>query len=148
MKTKIETIAKEYGEHWEKVKDYVDQNGWIKTWDLIQIFGIVPKDGFEVKIKGKKKKHQDNLHRPKSLAGIENNRGWIKIESEADLPKDDDFKFNETFLVYYCCKGCSNMIFKGSIDKYTLKFRDITNKLEKEKVTHYQPIVKPEPPIY
>ena len=137
--TKQETIAKAYGEHWETVRDYVDENGWNCYYSVDEI----DHDIFESKWSG------DNFRsRPKSLAGIENNNGWIKIESEADLPKGDEFKFNETFLVYYCCKGCSNMIFKGSIDKYTLKFRDITNKLEKEKVTHYQPIVKPEPPIY
>ena len=28
------------------------------------------------------------LIRPKSLQGIEDNNGWIKIESEADLPKE------------------------------------------------------------
>ena len=139
--TKQETIAKAYGEHWETVKDFVDENGLIrydnyKYFKLFLFDRMVAYDSKGV------------FWIPKSLKGIENNNGWIKIESEADLPKDDEFKFNETFLVYYCCKGCSNMIFKGSIDKYTLKFRDITNKLEKEKVTHYQPIVKPEPPIY
>jgi len=32
----------------------------------------------------------DHTHsiRPKSLQGIENNNGWIKIESEDDLPKE------------------------------------------------------------
>ena len=137
--TKQETIAKAYGEHWETVKDFVDKEGWLFTNG--QKFIV----NFRYQERGFLTTHRV---RPKSLMGIENNRGWIKIESQADLPKDDEFKFNETFLVYYCCKGCSNMIFKGSIDKYTLKFRDITNKLEKEKVTHYQPIVKPEPPIY
>jgi hypothetical protein len=72
--TKQEKIQEAYGENWELVKDYVDKNGWIKTWAVVSVLGVVPKDSFEVKIKGKKIKHQDNLHRPKSLQGIETNR--------------------------------------------------------------------------
>ena len=135
--TKQETIAKAYGEHWETVKDFVDENGWIKTWDLIQIFGIVPKDGFEIKIKGKKIKHQDNLHRPKSLKGIENNRWWIKIESEEDLPKESGFYFGKDYEF-----GTDIMYF----DFETKKWKDLSGYIQR--VTHYQPIVKPEPPIY
>lgn len=86
--------------------------------------------------------------RPLSLKGIETNNNWIKIESEEDLPKDDDFKFNETFLVYYYCEGYCNAIFSGSIERYTLSFRNIKYNLVKEKVTHYQPIQKPPLPIY
>jgi hypothetical protein len=77
--TKQEKIQEAYGENWESVKDYVDKNGWIKTWAVVSVLGVVPKDSFEVKIKGKKIKHQDNLHRPKSLQGIEtNNHQFIK----------------------------------------------------------------------
>ena len=74
------------------------------------------------------------------------NDSWIKIESESDLPNQDDFKFNETFIVYYYCKGYCNAVFKGSIDRYTFAFRDIEYNLVKEKVTHYQPYVVPDNP--
>lgn len=131
--TKKEIIAKAYGEHRETVKDFVDENGWVKTWDLIQILGIVPKDGFEVKIKGKKIKHQDNLHRPKSLTGIETNNGWIKIESEADLPKEEG--------LYFTMRRDKTKI------EITHFFFDYAKEF-KRLATHYQPIVKPEPPIY
>lgn len=132
--TKQEAIAKAYGEHWETVKNHVDENGWVKTWDLIQILGIVPKDGFEVKIKGKKIKHQDNLHRPKSLTGIETNNVWIKIESEADLPKAGMTNY------FICVNG------KPSIQVHNL--RQVLSLYSDGMITHYQPIVKPEPPIY
>ena len=142
--TKQETIAKAWGDYFKELKHFINDDGWFdKNSFYNNEFSFKIYENINIDFI-----HKEDFMRPKSLAGIENNNGWIKIESEEDLPKDDEFKFNETFLVYYCCKGCSNMIFKGSIDKYTLKFRDITNKLEKEKVTHYQPIVKPESPIY
>lgn len=64
--------------------------------------------------------------RPKSLSGIENNNGWIKIENEEDLPKD-----NEDYWV----------VIDGEI-KVTHGFSIRRNS------THYQPIVKPRLPIY
>ena len=39
-------------------------------------------------------------YRPKSLQGIENNNGWIKIESEKDLPKEKGLK-----CLFLCIHG-------------------------------------------
>jgi len=71
--------------------------------------------------------------RPKSLKGIENNNGWIKIESEADLPKESGFYY----VVDSDSKEVTDRYFE--IENYDY-FRQFS--------THYQPIRKPELPIY
>ena len=78
--------------------------------------------------------------RPKSLQGIENNNGWIKIESEADLPKKscscwievDELEINTPFWYNH---DTTQFYFKHII--YTIS-----------EVTHYQPINKPLKPLY
>ena len=135
--TKQETIAKAYGEHWETVKDFVDENGWSKRgyyWKLKEIYSLNEiKEKFKVTIEI----DNDKIFRPKSLTGIENNRGWIKIESEADLPKESGFYFGKDYEF-----GTDIMYF----DFETKKWKDLS--LYIQQVTHYQPIVKPETPIY
>jgi len=90
--------------------------------------------------------------RSKSLQGIENNNGWIKIESEDDLPKEKEF---------FRFIPCNNfdMEFIGWIDKKLgeVLFIDFTfYEVEKDgnryisqsnawltsQITHYQPIQK------
>lgn len=70
--------------------------------------------------------------RPKSLNGIENNNGWIKIESEADLPdkRVDCFFWDKKdgLIIGEFLPECAAFVL--------------------ENATHYQPIIKPEPPIY
>lgn len=71
--------------------------------------------------------------RPKSLHGIENNNGWIKIESEEDLPKESNG---------YWVKGNNNI--SGIIHfENTPSWIKLWND-----VTHYQPIEKPKHPVY
>ena len=123
--SKLKAIAKAYGEHWEKVKDFVDENGWfdMKFYDEGN-FEDEFFDNCDVK---------NAFIRPKSLAGIENNNGWIKIESEADLPK----------------KGTScHVILKSGVTCVFIDLDDSEYLTLKNRGTHYQPIVKPEPPIY
>jgi hypothetical protein len=122
--TKQEKIREAYGEHFESVKDYVDENGWCDLsimplkWKLSETTDIDIEDF--------------TWFRPKSLAGIEDNNGWIKIESEDDLPKID-------FITqYWFFDGASTWI-----STFTLEM-----KLGRVKITHYQPIIKPKPPIY
>lgn len=122
--TKHEKIIEAYGEHWEKVKNFVDDDGWCNSfWDICEI-----NKGYT------KPKSFGTKWRPKSLQGIENNNGWIKIESEADLPKDSTNYWTVT---------------KFDKEPKIRWFNRFFNEYEKDgKVTHYQPIIKPLPPIY
>lgn len=100
--TKQEKIAEAYGEHWEKVKDFVDmENGACCGIDYtnkgsefnhpsLNKMGIFQKDNFtETWFDPNQNKH---FWRPKTLDGISSNNGWIKIESEECLPKREDGK--------------------------------------------------------
>ena len=67
--------------------------------------------------------------RPKSLQGIENNNGWIKIESEEQRFPDEDL---------WICN------FNGNKQPFIHDAYDFIP----ERYTHYQPIEKPKPPLF
>lgn len=125
--TKQEIIKQAYGEHWASFNYLtkecaINNNGWIsislqhppKSIDLD--FG------------------EKNIYRPKSLQGIYTNNGWIKIESELDLPR-------EVGLNYYCTS-------RESVSNNTINSEQIIDCWNAGIVTHYQPIIKLKPPIY
>ncbi|SHF17441.1 hypothetical protein [Chryseobacterium vrystaatense] len=71
--------------------------------------------------------------RPIQLKGIENNNGWIKIESEEDMPKSAGrYYVKDMFRDDPCIS-----VFEEALRE---RWLDI--------ITHYQPIEKPKPPIY
>jgi hypothetical protein len=128
--TKQEVIKNAYGEHWERVQNHHQYDGWIYSWVLFTI----DIDWQEIKVDGKLMK------RPKSLQGIENNNDWIKIESEADLPSD-----------LYCDYLCLTSKRKIIIAYYSFKegiFKRYATKHPIFGITHYQPINKPLKPLY
>lgn len=138
---KQEVIRKAYGEYWEQVKDYVDQYGRLtyqQCWDIWKgddaeshFYKVILEDkALELR------NDYEGCYQPKSLQGIENNNGWIKIESEADLPiglvecyvYDDDVD-----ITYFTFNFSSN-------NDYLF--------IKEQGITHYQPIIKPLKPIY
>jgi len=112
-------------ERFDSIVNFIDDNGWISG----SLFGIdtelLDKSGHE--------------ERPKSLQGIETNNGWIKIESEADLPNN----YQET---YFIIKGSEQKMKVGYY--YDEAFITLNDSHYKNIATHYQPIIKPQPPIY
>ena len=129
LEAKQEAIKNVYGECWEKVKGYVDENGWIDNSIPKFTFGQLKNLDLEYK--------NDVFFRPKSLQGIENNNGWIKIESEKDLPKESGLYFGKDY------EFGTDMTF---FDFETKEWEDSSGYLLN--ITHYQPIEKPKPPIY
>ena len=103
MNTKEQKIKEAYGEYWETVKDYVDENGY---YDPILNTMTLQKDLeiFKFCNKFTNKNGVTAIYQPKSLSGIENNNGWIRIESEADLP-------NDGWYSYICCKIMTDGVF-------------------------------------
>lgn len=77
--TKQEIIEQAYGKAWEVAKEHINENGFVNctTVNLLVFFDIedLQYDVF--------------MWRPKSLTGIENNNGWIKIYQESDMPQFD-----------------------------------------------------------
>lgn len=125
--TKQEAIKKAYGIFYEKVSPSND--GWVSYDNWFKYIG------HEIEYE-----YQDAVIlnvRPISLKGIEYNNGWISLKSEDDLPKTE----------IYCWvidKEFGTSI--GYFDKVKNKF--FCSKHIEQYATHYQPIVKPEPPIF
>lgn len=125
LNAKQEAIKKVYGEYYI----HSDINGWMR-------FGMYcPTDlGIE------NYDDMDGFWRCKSLQGIENNNGWIKIESEADLPKIGEYDMS-SFILYY---WTNNGLYRAEDYKRWKIHYDYLQ------VSHYrlEPIFKPKPPIY
>lgn len=68
------------------------------------------------------------------------NNGWIKIESEKDLPKES----GAYWITVY--SELSNAPFWYNVIEKTFNFRGHIFKFNE--VSHYQPIIKPLNPIY
>ena len=143
---KQEKIREAYGEHWETVKYYVDENGWCNAFfGIAGLFqhDVIFKKGLIVK------------WRPKTLARIEDNNGWIKIESEDDLPKDAIKKetrfwlsLNKISFIGYFYKSYGGLNFCCADLEGLPKVIVGIHIGKAEKLDGYQPIVKPQPPIY
>jgi hypothetical protein len=135
--TKQEAIERAYGEYWDKVKNNLTGMFWFKSREVLGDFAntaiskIYPNIEWEC---------LDNYHaffcyyfRPKSLKGLEDNKGWIKIESEDDLPKE----------------SCRMWVLGvGSTAPNIIYFTPSQFKIIHNTCSHYQTIIKPEPPIY
>ena len=116
------------------------ESGWFTGYfcngidDIINDYGdITDKIDYEIEHYGVGK------FRPKLLQGIENNNGWIKIESEESLPKEYDF--------YDAC--CFSEKFTKDVPMfYGCNLPDLRNYFNEELITHYRPIVKHDYPIF
>jgi|SRR5690606_33067187 len=75
----------------------------------------------------------------KLFEGGEDNNGWIKIESEADLPK-------EIISCWFKRNNCEEIDAGLFIPRDMGDNSVVDNVLEN--CTHYQPIIKPEPPKF
>ena len=127
---KQEAIKNAYGEYWEKVKDFVDENGWC---DVSVYSTIKHLDAEFAEIENENGQFD---MRPKSLAGIDNNVGWIRIKEDGSNLPDIDSKDD-----FWICN--ENLFFD-----WVSNAKQIHIKFNNKTATHYQPIVKPLPPIY
>lgn len=125
---KEEVIQKAYGKHWKDVKDYVNENGFCSERKDIGFHEIITTMDIDM----------PGYHwRPTSLRGIETNNGWVKIESEDDLPKTDGKNIEYFFMTNH-----GNVTTNGYCDSKSKA------KQYASVYTHYQPIIKPQSPIY
>lgn len=84
--TKQEKIQEVYGEYWEQVEKYIDENGWVESCDFLPCNSNLICDE-------EKRNSEYFFSRPKSLSGIENNNGWNKI-SEVGYPTDETVNYH------------------------------------------------------
>ena len=128
--TKEEKIAEAYGEHWETVKDYVNENGWCPAERYGEF--ITGLDNMEIGQKDvqsfKHPKATTFMIRPISLRGIETNNGWETIGTDKKIPGEDVWLLDKH----------GNMRVSEFGEFIPLNHH----------YTHYQPIIKPQKPIY
>lgn len=134
---KQQAIKNAYGQYYDMFKEYIDENGYVAQKSLFfPSLGI--SHDFEIQVKGFEPKGETKW-RPKQLQGIEDNNGWIRIESENDLPKEDCkcwviTSSGEEYMALYLDD------FKKFWELMDLDFRLYT--------THYMPIITPKNPIF
>lgn len=147
MTDKQKKIKEAYGRFYDAQRHHYSINGWTDPEHYTE-------KEMEEMMQEINMEFGEHRCRPKSLSCIEDNNGWIKIESEKDLPKENI----DCFYRYVVDKHFSNAGEKIQTGRFCLKSE--LHRLENyftsdgifsfpwEKVTHYQPVQKPEPPIY
>jgi len=132
--TKEEKIKEAYGNHIIFFKYFIDDDGWLDKLK-IGIENIMLIIQLTNEIQCESQINDSHKIRPKSLSGIENNNGWIKINDFNDLP----IGWTDCFIF-----TISGEVKQANLNNDRNSF---IYTIEKE-ITHYQPIEKPEPPIY
>lgn len=113
----------------KNLQPFIKENGWININESEGYTGYLMGSDLEVNFP---------FLRLKSLQGIEDNNGWIKIESEEDLP-------TETNTYHFTSRHTGKMMKDYfTADSKVSGFRNCFFKL----YSHYQPIKDPEPAIY
>lgn len=131
--TKEDIIKKAWGKNFENFKDYIDENGFVdcvknRKLSLIPYFEVS-----EIEFLG-------NKSRPKSLKGIENNNGWVKIYCENDMPQ-----FDCNCFIIDKQKGLVSGLWKQSPNEEEDKK---ARSFWLDKATHYMIISEPKLPLY
>lgn len=126
--SKEEKIKEAYGDLFQECKP--NENGWCNVTRFPLDKNIDLWDGNWIK--------SGTNYKPKSLQGIEDNNGWIKIESESDLPTKD--------VEYYLGKFNKDGVFSQSKNNYNLMQAKYA--LKQKHFTHCQLIGIKQPPIY
>lgn len=136
MTPKQQAIKKAYGEHYDTFKGDMDENGW-----------VLRDPGHKNHIKWGENRDvyewdatDSGLWRPSSLRGIENNRGWISVKDR--LPKGADH--GKDFWLY----DKDQDFYPATWDNYSRAWETEKSFISPHEVTHWQPVVKPEPPLY
>mgnify|MGYP003483865784 FL=1 len=124
MKTKEEVIKEAWGKNYEEFKDHIDSDGWARYPHFQKHEMIEDVRPIEFRSQGAD-------FRPKSLQGIENNNGWIKIESEDDFPKPGQY-----------------WVIDQDGDMFLTDMELFADVFDWSGINYYQPIIKPNVPWY
>jgi hypothetical protein len=130
MTPKEKAIKEAYGDKWDRVKDIVDMNNG--SIDLVKCHPTELGYSYH-EIEEFQRVFRPNRWRPIQLSGIEDNNGWIE-----GLPPDDA---SDIWVISRENKHLSDVNYQ------TLLIKSNKESLSKV-ITHWQPLVKPKPPIY
>ncbi|BBQ09255.1 hypothetical protein [Elizabethkingia anophelis] len=129
---KQQAIKAAYGEYF--IKENIDENGWTNN----------PPEGMLKSIPCEAKEMHitfgspETWCRPRSITDIENNRGWTRIESEEDIPDNNEL-YNSGLLDN---EGVFHHEEKRHAPK-TLKWL-----FQRKFITHYRKVDPVPPPIF
>lgn len=135
---KQKAIKLAYGSKFSKVFPWVDENGKfnLRARKLIEIDDLMKdftkNDLIQELVNGQ----IETFIRPKSLKGIEDNNGWISVNDKMPTEIGMYFIVNNEGKVTIELASYNHKVF------YRIEF--MTN----DTITHWQPIIKPKPPIY
>lgn len=145
---KAEAIRKAYGEYWNQLDELSQKNalveyGWldfevIRKTGLAELLfnGRITTSIYHIPLENDT--IDRDFYRPKSLQGIENNNGWIRIESEEDLPKESgwfEVENNNPDVIFYT-------------SSFAVDLDDLIELYEDGSITHYKRAERSEKPIY
>jgi hypothetical protein len=129
--TKQEKIKEAYGEYFEEMKPWINDNGWFDKNAFYNKNFFFKYDDLKLFFS-----HKEDFMIPVSIAEIENNNGWIKIESKDDLPNNGEFYvYSEKY------KSKETAYFDG--EQFIIKGR-----YPFSAPSHYLPILEPKNPLY
>lgn len=149
--TKLECIQKAYGNNWDRVKDFVSEDGYVE----FKIIGHSRSNGMDYEEDFQYTKfqveviqdfsHGQFLWRPKELKGIENNNGWIKIfdENKINLPPTVSSKYEVVF--HNTRIGYAEYI---PNNRWFTEHNDYPRSTETVGITHFRKPIKHELPVY
>ncbi|MCT4156993.1 hypothetical protein HZP35_18840 [Elizabethkingia anophelis] len=139
--SKNNVIKAAYGEYWDKVKDYIDDDGWFNNIEHDFYFSEWGNSSIVLEYEG-------SFCRPKSLSGIETNNGWISISLENIILPIDGTEVH--FYVSFANENGIQREHHKGIFNAALGFTSYydSERYNIKEVTHYQPIETPKPPIF
>lgn len=141
MTAKEKAIREAYGEYWEQVKDFVDENGWFEYDFYNQDKSQEYKTAIDLVCDNiSTTSNPSNTHiRPKSLDGISDNNGWISVEDQSSLANEEH---------YFICNGNNVFSLAYFYISHDKKFSNGAISFPINEITHYQQVIKLKPPIY
>lgn len=139
--TKEEQIRKEWIKEGlvESEFEFADPDGFLHISKLEKVRRSLLFDEKEFEVK------EGRWFRPKSLSGLENNNGWIKIESEKDLPIRDEPTNDGDVQMYSSGIYSSTMVW---CEKSPTNWHGIQVQFRMGNINYYRPIEKTQPPLY
>lgn len=84
--TKLEAIIEAYGEFYDEMKPWIDENGWFDKNSFYNKTFSFNYEEIQITFT-----HKEDFMRPLSLNGIDTNNGWVELIDRNSFPVEDEF---------------------------------------------------------
>ena len=144
-KTKQNIIIEHWGVHFDKVEKHLNQYGMCpmssQNGTYQDLYKSINKHPFYVNEESIETRGEGGLFCPESMPDLKYNNGWIKIESEEDLPEQGGSyyitRYDKTEIAVYI-----------KDNRWLVDGNDYPKTTKLHGITHYQKITTPQSPIY